>query len=351
MQIGVFTFGDVGTHPVTKATIGEQQRMRNLMEEIKLADEVGLDVFAVGEHHRPDYLISSIAPVLGAAAVLTKNIRLASAVTVLSSEDPVRVFQQFATIDLLSNGRAEIIAGRGSFIESFPLFGYDLQHYDELFTEKLQMLLELNKTEVLHWKGRHTQTVNGRGVYPRPVQKVLPIWIGVGGTPESVVRAAELGLPLAIAIIGGQPARFAPFARLYKDVYQKAGHNAAQLQLGINSFTFIADSDQKARDLFWPTYHEVTSRIGRERGWSPGTRAQFEAECDPTGALLVGSPQTVTEKILYEHKLFGHTRFMAQVGLGAMPHEQIMHAINLLGTEVAPAVRRALQQQSVAAVH
>lgn len=343
MQIGVFTFGDVGKHPVSGEVINAQQRMHNLMEEIKLADATGLDVFAVGEHHRPDYLISSIAPVLGAAAVVTKNIRLSSAVTVLSSEDPVRVFQQFATIDLLSNGRAELIAGRGSFIESFPLFGYDLKDYDSLFTEKLQMLLQLNKGEILNWKGTHTQTVAGRGIYPRPAQKELPIWIGVGGTPESVMRAGQLGLPLAIAIIGGQPMRFAPFARLYRDVYTKAGHDLNQLQLSINSFTFIADSDGEARNLFWPTYHEVTSRIGRERGWPPGTRAQFEAECDPSGALLVGSPKTVTDKILYEHKLFGHTRFMAQVGLGAMPHEQIMYAIKLLGTEVAPAVRAALK--------
>src|SRR5215218_7828426 len=242
MEIGICSFADLGTHPVTKETIAPYQRLRNLMEEIELADQLGLDVFAVGEHHRPDYAVSSPAVVLGAAAERTKNIKLSSAVTVLSSDDPVRVFQSFATVDLLSGGRAEIMAGRGSFIESFPLFGYNLEDYDALFAEKLEMLMRLNESEKFTWKGTHTQTISNRGVYPRPFQAKLPIWVAVGGTPESVVRAAEYGLPMALAIIGGMPARFAPFARLYRDVYQKAGHDLNTLQLGINSHTYIADT-------------------------------------------------------------------------------------------------------------
>src|SRR5215510_7561122 len=233
MEIGVYTFADLGTHPVTKATVAPRQRMLNLIEEIELADQLGLDVFAIGEHHRPDYLISAPTVVLGAAAVKTKKIKLSSAVTVLSSDNPIRVFQQFAEIDLLSGGRAEIMAGRGSFIESFPLFGYKLEDYDELFNEKLEMLLKLNEQEIFSWKGKHTQTITARGVYPRPHQKKLPIWIGVGGTPESVIRAAEYGLPMALAIIGGLPARFAPYVNIYKDVYSKAGHDPDKMRLGI----------------------------------------------------------------------------------------------------------------------
>lgn len=345
MEIGIYTFADIGTHSVTKESISPYQRMMNLMEEIELADQVGLDVFAIGEHHRPDYLVSAPAVVLGAAAVRTKNIKLSSAVTVLSSEDPVRVFQQFATIDLLSTGRAEIMAGRGSFFESFPLFGYDLEDYDELFSEKLEMLLKLNEKDIISWKGKHTQTINLRGVYPRPYQNKLPIWIGVGGTPESVVRAAEKGLPMALAIIGGLPARFAPFVQLYKEVYQKAGHDLSKMQLSINSHTYIADDGKQARDEFYPPYSEVMGRIGRERGWPPGTRQQFDASTELQGALLVGSVKQVVDKILYEHELFGHTRFLAQISIGAMPHDKILHAIELLGTKVAPEVRKYLSDK------
>jgi probable LLM family oxidoreductase len=340
MEIGVYTFADLGTHPVTKGTISPRQRMMNLLEEIELADQLGLEVFAVGEHHRPDYLVSSPGVVLGAAAVKTKNIKLSSAVTVLSSDDPVRVFQQFAEVDLLSGGRAEIMAGRGSFIESFPLFGYDLDKYDALFSEKLEMLLKLNEAEIIDWKGKLTQTINKRGVYPRPYQKKLPIWVGVGGTPESVIRAAEYGLPMALAIIGGLPAKFAPYVQLYRDVYRKTGHDISQLQLGINSHTYIADDAQQARDEFYPPYSEVMNRIGRERGWPPGTRKDFDASTDPKGALLVGSPQQVIDKILYEHELFGHTRFLAQMSLGAMPHDKVLHSMELLGTKVAPEVKK-----------
>lgn len=340
MEIGIYTFGDVGTHPVTKETITAEQRLKNLVEEAELADQVGLDVFAVGEHHRPDYSVSAPAVVLAAAAMKTKNIKLSSAVTVLSSDDPVRVFQQFATLDLLSGGRAEIMAGRGSFIESFPLFGYDLHDYDVLFTEKLQMLMKLNEAERITWQGKLTQTISDRGVYPRPMQEKLPIWIAVGGTPESVVRAAENGLPMALAIIGGMPARFAPYLKLYRDVYAKSGHDMNKVQLSINSHTYLADDPQQAADEFYPPYSEVMTQIGKERGWPPSTRAQYDASLAKEGALLVGSPQQVVDKILYQYELFGHTRFLAQMSMGAMPHDKILHAIELLGTKVAPEVRR-----------
>jgi probable LLM family oxidoreductase len=346
MEIGIYTFADLGKHPVTGENISAHQRIQNLMEEIELADQVGLDVFAVGEHHRPDYAVSSPAVILGAAAVRTKNIRLSSAVTVLSSDDPVRVFQDFATIDLLSGGRAEIMAGRGSFIESFPLFGYDLRDYELLFAEKLELLVKLNENERISWEGKLTQSIDDRGVYPRPYQEKLPIWVAVGGTPESVVRAAEYGLPMALAIIGGMPARFAPFVKLYRDVYLKAGHDMSKLKVGINSHTYVADDSKKARDEFFPPYAEVMGRIGRERGWSGMDRHQFDQSTGPQGALLVGSPQEVIDKILYEHELFGHQRFLAQMSIGAMPHEKIMHAIELLGTKVAPEIRKAIGKNS-----
>lgn len=345
MELGICTFADVGTHPITKEVITPHQRLRNLLEEMQLADELGLDVFAVGEHHRSDYAVSSPAVVLAAAAERTKNIKLSSGVTVLSSDDPVRVFQQFSTVDLLSSGRAEIMAGRGSFIESFPLFGYKLEDYDELFSEKLEMLIRLNESETITWQGTHTQTINNRGVYPRPYQKDLPIWVAVGGTPQSVVRAAQYGLPMMLAIIGGAPVRFAPYAKLYRDVYQKAGHDAQRLQLGINSHTYIADTSQQARDDFFPPYSEVMTRIGKERGWPGMSRAQFDASTEKEGALLVGSPQEVIDKILYEHELFGHTRFLAQMSIGALPHKQALHSIELFATKVAPEVKKHTQQK------
>ncbi|MEJ7739672.1 MAG: LLM class flavin-dependent oxidoreductase [Chitinophagaceae bacterium] len=340
MEIGIYTFADIARDPITGQTITPHQRLRNLMEEIQLADQLGLDVFAIGEHHRPDYAASSPAVILGAAAEKTKNIKLSSAVTVLSSDDPVRVFQAFATVDLLSGGRTEIMAGRGSFIESFPLFGYNLEDYDALFSEKLQMLVQLNESEKITWKGKFTQSINNLGVYPRPYQNKLPIWIAVGGTPASVIRAAEYGLPMALAIIGGLPARFAPYAQLYRDTYQKAGHDMSELQLGINSHTYIADTSQQAGDEFYPSYADVMTRIGKERGWPPTNRQQFDASVSPQGALLVGSPRQVIDKILYGHELFGHTRFLSQMSLGAMPHNKIMHAIELLGTIVAPEVKK-----------
>ncbi|GAA4336867.1 LLM class flavin-dependent oxidoreductase [Flaviaesturariibacter amylovorans] len=336
MQLGLYSFGDVGTHPDTGAHLSPQQRLRDLLEEIRVADEAGLDVFGVGEHHRPDYAVSAPATVLAAAAVQTKQIRLTSAVTVLSSDDPVRVFQQFATVDLLSNGRTELMAGRGSFIESFPLFGYDLDLYDALFSEKLDLLLEIRKQTMVSWKGTHAQTIRERGVWPRPVQRPLPVWIAVGGTPESIVRAGEYGLPLALAIIGGQPAQFAPHIRLYKEVYEKSGHDTAQLQVGINSHCFLAETSQKARDIFWPPYAEVMRRIGRERGWPPMSRAQFDASCGPKGALLVGSPQEVADKIAYQQELFGHTRFLAQMSIGPIAHADVLRSIELFATLKKP---------------
>ena len=342
MEIGVYTFADIAPDPQTGTTINAAKRLSNLMEEIHVADQLGLDVFAVGEHHRPDYAVSAPAVILGAAAVTTRKIKLSSAVTVLSSDDPVRVFQSFSTIDLLSGGRAEVMAGRGSFIESFPLFGYDLDDYDTLFAEKLDMLVKINQSERISWKGKHTQTISNLGIYPRPFRKSLPIWVAVGGTPESVVRAAYYGLPMALAIIGGMPARFAPFARLYREQYEKHGHSLQECQLGINSHAYISNDSQKARDEFYPSYAEVMGRIGKERGWSGMDRSQFNHSTGPQGALLVGSPQEVIDKILYEHELFGHTRFLAQMSMGAMPHDKILQSMELLGTIVAPAVRRAL---------
>lgn len=340
MEIGICTFADVGTHPITKETTDPFTRLQNLMEEIELADQLGLDVFAVGEHHRPDYAVSSPATILAAAAVKTKRIKLSSGVTVLSSDDAVRVFQQFATVDLLSSGRAELMAGRGSFIESFPLFGYELEDYDELFIEKLKMLVTINESEKITWRGKHTQSIQGLGVYPRPYNEKLAIWIAAGGTPQSVIRAAEYGLPLTIAIIGGMPARFAPLTDLYKQAYKKSGHDASAMQLCINSHTYIADTSQQARDEFYPPYAEVMTRIGRERGWSGMSREQFDASTTRQGALLVGSPQEVVDKILYEYELFGHTRFLAQMTVGALSHKHALRSIELLATKVAPEVRK-----------
>jgi len=329
--------------------ISPVQRLRDLLETIELAEQVGLHVFAIGEHHRPEYLSSAPAVILAAAAARTKAIRLSSAVTVLSSEDPVRVFQDFATLDLLSNGRAEIMAGRGSFIESFPLFGYDLNDYNELFAEKLALLIKLRETEHVHWSGKHRPSLTGQGVYPRPVQEELPIWIAVGGTPQSVVRAATLGLPLALAIIGGLPEQFAPLAELYWDVVRQAGHDPAQLAFSLNAHGFLADDAQQAADAFYPGYAQAMNKIGRERGWPGVTRQQFEASRALRGANFVGSPAQIIEKILYQHEIFHHQRLLLQLSLGAMPHAKMMRAIELLGTEVAPVVRREIARRTAEA--
>jgi len=342
MEIGVYTFADLGRDPQTGHLVSAQQRLRDLIEEVTLADQVGLDVFGVGEHHRPDYAVSTPAVVLAAAAEHTTKIRLTSAVTVLSSDDPVRVFQDFATLDLLSNGRAEIMAGRGSFIESFPLFGHDLDDYDLLFAEKLDLLLNLRENERVSWSGTTRPPLRNLAVYPRPLQEPLPIWIAIGGTPQSIVRAGTLGLPMALAIIGGAPERFAPLVQLYRNSAIQAGHDLASLQIGINSHAYLADDSRQAMNEFFPSYAETMTRIGRERGWPATTREQVEAGRSPRGHLFVGSPQEVIDKILFQHELFHHTRFLAQIGVGTLPHKQVMHAIELLGSVVAPAVRKAI---------
>jgi probable LLM family oxidoreductase len=337
MELGVYTFAELTPDPGTGRTVSAAQRLRDLVEEIELADQVGLDVFGVGEHHRPDFAVSAPAVVLAAAAERTRRIRLTSAVSVLSSDDPVRVFQDFATLDLLSCGRAEIMAGRGSFIESFPLFGYDLDDYDELFSEKLELLLELREGEHVQWAGRHRPALDGEGVYPRPLQERLPVWVAVGGTPQSVVRAGALGLPMALAIIGGLPERFAPFAELHRRAAQEAGHEPPALS--INSHGFVADTAKRAADEAFPAHKTVMDRIGRERGWPPMTRAQFDAAAQLRGSNFIGSPQEVAEKILFQHEIFGHQRFLVQFSVGTLPHASIMRSIELFGTEVAPLVR------------
>jgi len=326
--------------------INAHQRIKDLMEEIKLADELGLDVFGVGEHHRPDYAVSSPAVILGAAAMITKNIKLSSAVTVLSSDDPVRVFQNFSTVDLLSSGRAEIMSGRGSFIESFPLFGYDLKDYDALFSEKSDLLLKLVKSEKLSWKGKFRPSFENRGVYPRPYQSTLPVWLAAGGTPSSAVRAATLGLPLMLAIIGGRPEQFLPFINLYKETWTKTGRDLSSIQLGVNNHFYVGEDSQKAANEFYPYYAEMMNRVGRERGWPPLSTQQYEYSRSPHGALMVGSVQEVIDKILYEHELFGFTRFLAQASVGNVPHQMVMKSIELFGTKVAPVVKKEIEGRS-----
>jgi probable LLM family oxidoreductase len=335
MELGVYTFAELRGG----GTVDPGERLRDLIEEIELADELGLDVFGVGEHHRPDFAVSAPAVVLAAAAMRTKQIKLTSAVTVLSSDDPVRVFQEFATVDLLSGGRAEIMAGRGSFIESFPLFGYDLDDYDELFVEKLQLLLKVRESERVTWSGRHRAPIDDLGVYPRP-NRELPVWVAVGGNAESAARAGTLGLPMALAIIGGQPERFKPFAELHRKAAEHAGHGP--LPLSINSHGYVADTSEKAAEEFYPSYAAMMNAIGRERGWSPIQRQDFDAMRTRRGALVVGSPEDVVEKILFQHEVFGHQRFLAQMSVGTMPRDKVLRSIELFATAVAPAVRAAL---------
>lgn len=338
MQIGIDSF----VPTVQPALPGDAARVQELLAEIELADQVGLDVYGIGEHHRPDYVSSAPAVLLAAAAARTRRIRLASAVTVLSSDDPVRVFQQFATVDLISQGRAEIVVGRGSFIESYPLFGYDLEKYDELAAEKLELLLAVRAQTNVTWSGRHRPPLSGQGVYPRPVQNPLPVFVGVGGTPQSVVRAAKLGLPLIIAIIGGQPSAFRTFADLYRQTWLKAGHDPQRAFVGVHNIGFIADSEQEARETFWPVYRDTFGKLGRERGWAAPSRAQFDALCGSHGALMVGKPSFVAKKILAQHEALGGVdRVTLQLDLAGLTHAQIRRAIELLGTGVAPLVRKA----------
>src|SRR6266481_3761682 len=343
MQIGVDSFAAAISDPGTGLTISPVQRMQNLLEEIELADQVGLDVFGSGEHHRAEFLDSAPAVILSAAASRTKNIRLSSAVTVLSAADPVRVFQEFATLDLISHGRAEIVAGRGSFVDSFPLFGFRLEDYDALFSEKLDLLLKIREDTQVHWSGKYRAPLTGQAVYPRPLQNPLPIWIGVGGTPASFVRAGEYGLPLAVAIIGGEPRRFRPLIDLYRETGRRAGHGAGKLMVGLHAIGFLGDTTRQAADDFYPGYAHTFTEIGKERGWPPTTRAQFDALRGPTGALLIGDTETVAEKILRVNEVLGGlSRITFQMGVSALPHEMMLRSIELLGTQVAPIVRKEL---------
>jgi probable LLM family oxidoreductase len=342
MELGLATFVDLASG------VSGAQRMRELLEEAELADQLGLDLFAVGEHHRPDFVVSSPAVALAAIAARTERIRLSSAVTVLSSDDPVRVFQQFAELDLISNGRAEIMAGRGSFIESFPLFGYDLDDYDELFAEKLELLLAIRDNERVTWSGRHRAPLSDAGVWPRPLQEKLPIWVAVGGTPQSVIRAGVLGLPLTLAIIGGQPERFAPLVELYRAAWSESGHDPAEAKVAINTHAFVGETLEQADSAFAQPYLAMMNRIGRERGWPPSGKPEYEALRSPRGALAVGSPEQVAEKILFEHELFGNDRYVGQMSVGAVAHADVMRSIELFGTQVAPLVRAEVEKRTSA---
>ncbi len=343
MEIGIDSFAASIPDPTTGVAPSPVERMHHLLQEIELADRVGLDVFGIGEHHRPEFLDSAPTVILAAAAALTKSIRLTSAVTVLSAADPVRVFQQFATLDLISQGRAEIVVGRGSFVESFPLFGLDLNDYDSLFAEKLDLLLKIRESTRVHWSGKYRPALNGQSIYPRPVQDPLPIWLGVGGTPASFARAGMLGLPLMVAIIGGEPHRFRPHIELYREAGRRAGHKPEQLRVGLHCIGFLSDTTQQAADDFFPGYAHTFTEIGKERGWPPTTRAQFDATRGPTGALIIGDAETVTKKILYINEaLGGITRITFQMGVSTLAHDKMMHAIEILGTRVAPMVREGL---------
>jgi len=347
MQIGIDSFAAAISDPVTGLTLSPAERMQHLLEEIALADQVGLDVFGIGEHHRAEFLDSAPVVILAAAAARTKNIRLTSAVTVLSAADPVRVFQEFATLDLISHGRAEIVAGRGSFVESYPLFGLRLEDYDSLFEEKLDLLLAIRENTHVHWSGKHRAPLTGQAVYPRPLQNPLPIWVGVGGTPASFARAGILGLPLMVAIIGGQTKRFRPLVDLYREAGRNAGHPPEKLAVGLHAIGFLADTTQQAADDFFPGYAHTFTEIGKERGWPPTTRAQFDAVRGPTGALLVGDAETVAEKILYDREaLGGLSRITFQMGVSTLPHQKMMRAIEILGIRVAPIIRKELAAAS-----
>jgi probable LLM family oxidoreductase len=343
MELGIYTFAELTPDSSGGPTVTPQERLRDLIEEIELADQLGLDVFGVGEHHRPDFAVSSPAVVLAAASERTERIHLTSAVSVISSDDPLRVFQDFATLDLLSGGRAEIMAGRGSFVESFPLFGYDLEDYDELFAEKLELLLAVRDQTEVNWSGRFRAPIDRRGVYPRPLQQRLPIWVAVGGSPQSAHRTGRLGLPMALAIIGGEPARFAQFAEIHRAAAIEAGHNPPP-PLSINSHGFVADTSEAAADIAFPAFAMMMDRIGRERGWPPMTREAFEASRGLRGANFVGTPEEVAEKIVHQHGIFGHQRFMIQFSVGTLPHAEVMRSIELFGTEVAPIVHRELER-------
>lgn len=343
MEFGIYTFVENTPHPQMDQKLSPPERLEHLMEEIELADEAGLDVFGIGEHHREEYLSSAPSTILSAAAARTEQIRLSSAVTVLGSEDPVRVYQQYSTIDLLSKGRAEIMVGRGSFVESFPLFGFDLKDYDELFEEKLDLLLRVRESETVTWSGKHRPSIDSRSVYPRPYQNKIPIWRAVGGTPESAYRAGALGLPLALGIIGGRPEQFKSLADLHKKGAEENGRELPKLS--INSHGFIAEDSQEASDIAFPAFKVTMDKIGKERGWSPMTRDQFEASRTLRGANVVGSPEEIVEKILFQHEIFGHDRFLLQMSVGSIPHKKLLKSIELFASEVAPAVNKELSSK------
>ncbi|WP_285269142.1 LLM class flavin-dependent oxidoreductase [Kaistella rhinocerotis] len=342
IEFGLMTFADMEPEKESVKGTNAHRRIQDLLEEIKLADQLGIDMFGIGEHHRPDYAVSSPTTVLGAAAAVTKNIKLSSAVTVLSSDDPVRVYQQFATVDAISGGRAEIMAGRGSFIESFPLFGFDLNDYNELFEEKLDLLLKINRSEKITWSGNLRAPIHDLGVYPRAVSGEIPIWLAAGGTPASAVRAAKLRLPLMLAIIGGLPRHFTPFFDLYRKSAHENGIAAEDLQVGVNNHMYVGEDADKVASEFFPHYAKMMDRVGRSRGWQPMSRPQFDFMRAPEGSLLVGSVEQVVEKILYQHQLFGFTRFVAQSSLGTLPHELTMKSIEIFASQVVPEVKRRL---------
>jgi probable LLM family oxidoreductase len=343
MQIGIDSFAAVVSDPDTGLTLSASERLNNLIEEIERADQVGIDSFGVGEHHRQEYLDSAPTVILAAAAARTARIRLTSAVTVLSADDPVRVFQNFATLDLISRGRAEIVVGRGSSIEAYPLFGHDLHNYDSLFAEKLELLLKIRQQTHVTWSGQHRAPLTGQGVYPRPAQEELPIWVGVGGTPESFVRAGTLGLPLMIAIIGGEFRRFRPLVDLYREAGRRAGHHSDKLRVGVHAFGYVADSSQQARDDFYPGYARLVSTLGKERGWPPPNRAQFDAACGPAGPYMIGDPEAAAQKVLYINEVLGGVdRVTFQMTNVLLPHTKMLHAIDLLGQQVIGLVQERL---------
>lgn len=344
MELGLYSFAENTPDMLNNGHLqSPAERLKDLLEEIELADQLGLDFYGLGEHHRPDFVATAPVTILAAAAARTKSIRLSTAVTVLSSDDPIRVWQQFSTLDLLSNGRAEIMAGRGSFIESFPLFGYELSDYDDLFEEKLAMLLKIREGGKVAWEGSdHTKPIPGIEIYPKPIQDPIPVWIAVGGTPNSVARAAYYGLPLMIAIIGGAPQQFAPLVKFYRETAEKVGRDPNALPVGISSHGFIAEDSQDALDTAYPAHHLTMSKIGKERGWAPGTRAQFDNGAGPHGAYFIGSPQQIVDKILLQHEWFNHDRFGLQLSVGTLPHAKVMKAIELFGTQVKPAIDKAL---------
>lgn len=341
MEIGIDSFAAAGSTNGSRIATENMKSLNELLARIEHADKSGLDIFGIGEHHRKEYLDSAPTMILAAAAARTKNIRLTSAVTVLSAADPVRVFQNFATLDLISQGRAEMVVGRGSFTEAFPLFGLNLQEYDALFSEKLDLLLNISKNETVTWSGKYRPALNNQAIYPRPLQDPLPIWIGVGGTPESFVRAGTLGLPLMVAVIGGETHRFRPLVDLYREAGKRAGHAPEKLKVGLHSLGYIAETSEKAVNDFYPGYAETFTKIGKERGWPPTTRGHFEAQNGARGALLVGGPEEIAEKILrHSEALGGISRITFQMDSALLSHQQLLKAIELLGTKVAPIVNK-----------